>query len=184
MSLHLQAFRRMPIFNFTGFPEGPLQQLIGSMKLKMRPDGLGRIRASEGEHLLPNHLTWTQNLVALGNIGLELLEQIATTSVTQNNGYLFLHNSGGQQCKISIAWAKSRCQQCCVSSRNSRGGIHSLSLSISLGCWHCFLCHTSQQPLPLWSCNQPPSSVGQISLCLSLIGKFVTGSRVHSDHSG
>lgn len=52
VSLHLQAFRRMTIFNFTGFPEGLLQQPIGSTKLKMRSDGFGGIRTSEGELVL------------------------------------------------------------------------------------------------------------------------------------
>ena len=52
VSLRRQAFRRMPIFNFTDFPEGPLQQPIGSMKLKMRPDGFGGIKTSEGELIL------------------------------------------------------------------------------------------------------------------------------------
>lgn len=52
VSLHLQAFRRMTIFNFTGFPEGLLQQPIGSTKSKMRSDGFGGIRTSEGELVL------------------------------------------------------------------------------------------------------------------------------------
>lgn len=47
ISLYLQAFSRMAIFNFTDFPKAQLQEPIGPMKLKMSSDWFGGIRATK-----------------------------------------------------------------------------------------------------------------------------------------
>lgn len=47
ISLYLQAFSRMAIFNFTDFPKAQLYEPIGPMKLEMSSDWVGGIRAAK-----------------------------------------------------------------------------------------------------------------------------------------
>ena len=47
ISIHHYTCRHL-VFNLRGLTEGPLQQPIGSMKLKMRSDGFEGIGTSEG----------------------------------------------------------------------------------------------------------------------------------------
>lgn len=54
ISLYLQAFSRMAIFNFTDFPKAQLHEPIGSMKLKMSSDWFEGIRATKSIHRMVN----------------------------------------------------------------------------------------------------------------------------------
>lgn len=54
ISLYLQAFSRMAIFNFTDFPKAQLHEPIGPMKLKMSSDWFVGIRATESIHRMVN----------------------------------------------------------------------------------------------------------------------------------
>lgn len=55
ISLYFQAFSRMAIFNFTGFPKAQLHEPIGPMKLKMSSDRFRGIRATKS---MPEWQTW------------------------------------------------------------------------------------------------------------------------------
>lgn len=54
ISLYLQPFSRMAIFNFTDFPEAQLHEPNGPMKLKMSSDWFGGIRATKSIHRTVN----------------------------------------------------------------------------------------------------------------------------------
>lgn len=54
ISLYLQAFTRMAIFNFTHFPKAHLHEPLGSMILKMSSDWFERIRSTKKIHRMLN----------------------------------------------------------------------------------------------------------------------------------
>lgn len=54
VSLYLQAFSKMAIFNFTDFPKAQLHEPIASMKLKMSSDWFEGIRATKRIHGIVN----------------------------------------------------------------------------------------------------------------------------------